>query len=592
VQNIKTKKKFNQFILVTFSAFAFLFVTFQLHHYMDLRSFYLSKVQKISQSISDSFYFYYHNVQNISLHGSVQEKKLNESSDYFDSLIALYPMYEYIVYTDTDGKVLTMNSIGNDGKKLPWKTLIGKDLSSESWVQRVSGKVRDEDFHKGIFGSSLGHFQSNEFAKEYFKRDVIGMNFSSVVRDEKGDVIGYINTFINQKWIQDKLEVIKGSQIDKIESNIYIIDKYNKIIGDLDEQTNSLDQLPFELKTSNITQSLLSGDIINLIKNIEVFLTTPLFISSEFQHKKFLDSVGWKAILKVDKKSFFQDFMYKFIAFATLFMIWAMFLKTLESSLKIDSENNINNTSDDDEYLFKLKLVERSFKNHQDRVLDYISKINRGGDKVDFELTHIKPIRLENPYDGFEDINKDITENRDTFLKLQVFFENEEFFLKEMDSFIDKNDESLLSIKDQVDESKRSLLNLQLKNNMPQALVKDLELKLNRIVFSVSDIQNGLETIKERNKDSRLKRSLAWGEFKDNHLGFIQSYFRRIENNEERYHMFENEVFQYNEKLKNYRSQIESKLSELRSRERALVEDLGELETFIRKDIKLNDDAA
>jgi hypothetical protein len=167
----------NRFILITLSVFAFLFVTFQMHHYIDLRSFYLTKVQKITQSISNSFYFYYHNVQNIALNGAVQSKDKSATSDYFDSIIALYPEYEFIVMTDKSGKIISMNSIGRNGKKIPWKTFINKSINEMPWFQRITGDNKDEDYRKKIFGTSVVNWSKSKFATEFLGQDMIGMNF-------------------------------------------------------------------------------------------------------------------------------------------------------------------------------------------------------------------------------------------------------------------------------------------------------------------------------------------------------------------------------------------------------------------------------
>lgn len=575
----------NRFILITLSVFAFLFVSFQMHHYIDLRSFYLTKVQKITQSISNSFYFYYHNVQNIALNSAVQGKNKNNISDFFDSIIGLYPEYEYIVMTDKDGKILAMNSIGRNGEKIPWKTFINKSLENYAWYERIRSESKDEDYRKKIFGSSVIDWNENQFSKEFLKIDIVAMEFSSSILNDKGEVTGYINTVVNRDWVYNKLDIVKGSQIDKLEGDVVVIDKENNILASNQFKDEKIKPLPFELKTSNMTKNLLSGDIINLIKSVETFFSIPFFISSEFQHPKFLDQLGWKAIVKIDKVSFFKDFILKMGAFFIVFFIWAMFLKSLESTLlHLNAFNEVEN-NDNDEKLFQLKLMEKSYEKLQEKVISSIDQIYALGKDLDLNHSPLRSFKMENPYESLISMKGDIEGNNESFLKLQVFFENEEYYLNEMSKYIDRNIEDILDIKSQVDEIKRVMLNIQINSNVPERKTKEVELKLNRLIMSSNDIKKGLESINDKNQDSKMKRALAWGEFKDKHINFIHKNKRIFDMSEERFDVFHNEITSFNQKLKSYSEETGKKLNLIREREKLLISELNEIEYYVRKNI-------
>lgn len=579
------KRKMNRFILITLCVFAFLFFIFQMHHYIDLRSFYLTKVQKITQSISNSFYFYYHNVQNIALNSAVQGENKKKTSDYFDSIIALYPEYEYIVMTDKGGKVLAMNSIGRNGKKIPWKTFINKSLVDYAWYERINSESKDEDYRKKIFGSSVIDWNESQFSKEFLKLDIVVMEFSSSIINDKGEVTGYINTVVNREWVYNKLDIVKGSQIDKLESEVVVINKENEILARNQFKEEKIKPLPFELKTSNMTKNLLSGDIINVIKSIETFFSLPFFIASEFQHTKFLDQLGWKAIVKIDKVSFFKDFILKMGVFFIVFFVWAMFLKSLESTLlRLNAFNEVDR-NDNDEKLFQLKLLEKTYEKLQEKVISSIDQIYAQGKDLDLNHSPVRNFKMENPYENLISLKGDLEENNDSFLKLQVFFENEEYYLNEMSKYINRNIEDILDIKSQVDEIKRVMLNIQIKSNVPERKTKEVELKLNRLIMSSNDIKKGLESIKDKNQDSKMKRALAWGEFKDKHINFIHKNKRIFDMSEERFDIFHNEITVFNQKLKAYSEETSKKLNSIREREELLVSELNEIERYVRKNI-------
>jgi ATP-dependent Lon protease len=194
-----------------------------------------------------------------------------------------------------------------------------------------------------------------------------------------------------------------------------------------------------------------------------------------------------------------------------------MFLKSLESTLLHLNAFNEVDEHEGDEKLFQLKLIEKSHKKLQEKVLSAISHIDLENKAENYITQPLRTFKMDNPFEDLIELKHELNTNNDSFLKLQVYFENEEYFLNEMTKYIDRNIEDILDIKTQVDEVKRVLLNIQIKANIPERSTKEIELKLNRLVMSSSDIKKGLESIKEKTHDSKMKRALAWGEFKGKH---------------------------------------------------------------------------
>ena len=93
--NRKLSKLHLKFNIIVFLTIICIFGVAQYNHYTDLRSDYLNVVKRISQRLSGKFDFFYHNVQNISFNSSVKRLNPTNSILYFDSLVALYPSYDF-----------------------------------------------------------------------------------------------------------------------------------------------------------------------------------------------------------------------------------------------------------------------------------------------------------------------------------------------------------------------------------------------------------------------------------------------------------------------------------------------------------------
>jgi hypothetical protein len=367
--------------------------------------------------------------------------------------------------------------------------------------------------------------------------------------------------------------------------------KNNNVLAANNNESDKINKLPFELKTSNITQYLLAGDFVALAKNIEIFFSTPFYISSEFNHSKFLDSLGWKAIVKIDKLSFFTDFIYKLAAFMFAFFIWAMFLKSFEATLMHFNAFNEKEVQVEDDS-FKVKYLERSLEKQGNFIKDFISEVKKLSKFEDWQFQPVRSFKLDNPYEELVVMAQEVDKSNDSFLKLQVYFENEEYFLNEMSKYINRNIEDIMELKSQVDEIKRVLLNIQIKHNLPERQTREVELKLNRLILSSSDIKKGLESIKEKNKDSKSKRALAWGEYKDHHLNFMHKNKKMFDMSEERYHVFNNEIKSFNQKLQEQAKISSDIFKSLEDKEQGLSKAIESIEKEIIKDKSENEDAA
>lgn len=584
-------RKMNSFIVITFSVFAFLFVSFQIHHYLDIRSYYLTKVQRISQSISDSFHFYYHNVQNIALHESVINNRKSSSVRYFDSMIALYPQYEFILLTDTDGKLLAINSIGSDGKKISYKALRGEDLSQENWFVSLKKENETDDIRKGIFGSDFQKVSESNFAKKYLEKSVYGNYFSTSVMDDNGELKGYLTTFVNHDWIESKAMLVDDIN-SFMKQDLYVVGKNNEIIGFGRENDDLLKKLPFELKTSNLTKSLFSGDIISLFKGVEIFWNSPLFISSQFRHSNFLDKLNWKLILKVDKLEFFKDFLFKFLGFMILFGIWVLFVKQIQYSFlkTLNSYDGVKEDVEIEKRVFFQRYYQKSFDSYSVQIQDLLLRLK------EIQLSKINAPKLRNleiqdPYEKFVETSTILEQTKEAFLKYQAFTDNENFFTKELESYLTRSQEDLETSINEMVNLKRELLNIQVQYDLNESSVKAMELAVSRVEMLLGDLTRGLDNVQQRNLESRIKKATGWGELKGFVYNKLFSEMRKFSNITEDQVFFQNDMSNFNSISKDQNEKLQSQLNEMNASIEKFESIIREFEELTKKQ-HLDQDAA
>ena len=145
----------------------------------EIRKGFAQSAEKLQRSISNVFYLYYHNVQNIALHSSMQTKDFEQANFYFNELVSLYPLYNLIVYVDKDGKFISANNLDSTGKKLDISALKEKNFSDQKWFKALKKGELVENYEKKLYGSYFGEFEkafttkfakSNEFDDDIFAK--------------------------------------------------------------------------------------------------------------------------------------------------------------------------------------------------------------------------------------------------------------------------------------------------------------------------------------------------------------------------------------------------------------------------------------
>jgi methyl-accepting chemotaxis protein len=310
---LKTKlMAMNSLILLFVGTMMFLqFRSAQNKQKYEIRKGFAQTSEKLQRSISGVFNLYYHNAQNIALNKSLQSTAFEDINFYFNELVSLYPLYDMIVFVDKNGKYVASNSLDRKGGKLDIEKIKKSGLSSSKWFQSVKEGKFVEDYEKKIYGSFLGKFQNNKLISDLYGKETHGTYIATAVNDEFGDLVGYIATFLNGKWVTDEL-VAASTALEKegkIGAEIWITNKDGLVLSEvksseLNEENflnlNIISKYKAEIKK---TETLVEPGFFGAMFAID---SDPLYAYSPFANSKFIDSIGWSAFVKMDSENAFS----------------------------------------------------------------------------------------------------------------------------------------------------------------------------------------------------------------------------------------------------------------------------------------------
>ena len=311
----------------------------------EIRKGFAQTADKLQRNISNVFYLYYHNVQNIALNKSLQSKNFDDINFYFNELVSLYPLYNFVVFVDKDGKFIASNNLNSGGKKLDISKLKESSFAQEKWFKSLKDGKLVENYEKKLYGSYFGSFHQDKIVGELFNDKRAGNYFATPVNDEFGDNIGYLATFVNGDWVTNEL-INASKQLEKegkLGAKMYILNKTGNVISEVQESKSVMDNfLNLNVLKEYEEQIKESKELKepSFFKAMFQFNNSPLYAYSEFNDNKFVDSIGWSAFVEMESDSAFSAISVASNIFSTSFV----FILLLGSLLALTVSSKLSNS--------------------------------------------------------------------------------------------------------------------------------------------------------------------------------------------------------------------------------------------------------
>jgi methyl-accepting chemotaxis protein len=193
----------------------------------------------LSEAIGAQFFERYGDVQAFALNKVLQTKDSAQISSVFNDYVALYGIYDLIVFVDPSGKVIASNTKSISGKAVDSDFLAKTDFSKTSWFARTLAGSFTEEKEKLFVGSLVEDASGSELVSKAIGEQFYGNTFATQVKGENGSVIGVICNYANFKWVEYEYQNLYKSlaSVGYKSADLTLISKNGTVLVDYDPTT-------------------------------------------------------------------------------------------------------------------------------------------------------------------------------------------------------------------------------------------------------------------------------------------------------------------------------------------------------------------
>ncbi len=314
---------------------------------------YGNHASSISDAIGAQYFERYGDVQAFALNSELYAGPISRVTELLDNYSALYGIYDLIVITDTQGRIVAVTSKSPTGKPINSAKLVGKSVADSAWFKNtIQGKFT-EDKAKGFVGTFVEDFAVDPLSTEVYGEPMIQNSFSAQLKDQSGQVVGVILNRAGIRWLEscflDYYLKLKAQGFGSTE--ITFLNHAGQVFVDYDPSSNNGDlTVPHNLETLfklNLAEKgvaaakdLVAGKVgtnysLHARKQIEQMTGyTPVMGS------KFTEDLKWNILVRTSKKemlaSLNQIQLNFYLVFGTLILLSIGISLFFSSSLSKD----------------------------------------------------------------------------------------------------------------------------------------------------------------------------------------------------------------------------------------------------------------
>ena len=323
----------------------------------EVKGFY-THAQSFADAVEAQFYERYGDVQAFTLNPVFQGKNKSDMVDMLNNYAAAYGIYDLILYVDTKGHLVSVNSKDPSGKEIKSADLYHKDYSGEPWFQAALTGQTSDDKTAGLSGTFVEDPHFDGIVSDVFGEKRYGNGFSAPVKNAKGEVVGVISNRAGLRWIgYDLKNFYEAAKAEGHGSTSYtLVSKDGTVLMDLDPSNNvgwkngdvafDANQLTGQSwaneKEHPSVAALVKGQV---GASIEKYKGEDYIVGYDrLNSTKFVSSMGWGVVAKAKKAEVMENFIHTERLFygAQCFALFAIFcLSWFLSSSLAQSISNI-----------------------------------------------------------------------------------------------------------------------------------------------------------------------------------------------------------------------------------------------------------
>ncbi len=163
----------------------------------------------VIEKIDRNFYERFGDVQafaynRLAVRTAVSDTVSNDAQNFINTMVSYYVLYDLMMITDINGKVVAANTVDKTGKFVNTRDLIGKSFANEDWFRTcISGSGPEG-------GAWFSDFMVNKISATVNGNNGWGMAFAAAIKDNDGNVVGTWYNFAN--WAEVTQGIRKETQ--------------------------------------------------------------------------------------------------------------------------------------------------------------------------------------------------------------------------------------------------------------------------------------------------------------------------------------------------------------------------------------------
>lgn len=178
----------------------------------------------LSEKIAAQFFERYGDVQAFALNPYVQALNSKKLPAYLDEYVRTYGLYDVILVVDKDGNYIASNTKDTAGVNIKVDSLKSVNYKGAPWFEAAASGKWTSDKSKGLEGTYFEDMQVDPVYEFAYAQKRVGTSFTAAIKNEQGQIVGYITNRANNKWIESAIQNVyinlKEDGFDDAEVNL------------------------------------------------------------------------------------------------------------------------------------------------------------------------------------------------------------------------------------------------------------------------------------------------------------------------------------------------------------------------------------